>query len=87
MQSTRLLLCEKLKANLLRSPFVSASVKESIGETTSQSVVVAVDRIFTGSIGLDGDAIVDFVKALCQVRRLGRPGIRFFMDIICLPFP
>lgn len=43
------------------------SVKEHIGETSSQSVVVAVDRIFTGSIRLDGDAIVDFVKALCQV--------------------
>lgn len=44
-----------------------ASVKESIGETSSQSVVVAVDRIFTGSIRLDGDAVVDFVTALCQV--------------------
>lgn len=44
-----------------------ASVKESIGETSSQSVVVAVDRIFTGSTRLDGDAIVEFVKALCQV--------------------
>ncbi|XP_061715439.1 brefeldin A-inhibited guanine nucleotide-exchange protein 1 [Cydia pomonella] len=43
------------------------SVKEHIGETSSQSVVVAVDRIFTGSTRLDGDAIVDFVKALCQV--------------------
>lgn len=42
-------------------------VKEHIGETSSQSVVVAVDRIFTGSIRLDGDAIVDFVKALCHV--------------------
>jgi len=42
-------------------------VKESIGETISQSVVVAVDRIFTGSTRLDGDAIVDFVRALCQV--------------------
>lgn len=38
-----------------------------IGETSSQSVVVAVDRIFTGSIRLNGEAIVDFVKALCQV--------------------
>lgn len=46
---------------------LSASVKESIGETSSQSVVVAVDRIFTGSTRLDGDAIVDFVRALCQV--------------------
>ncbi|GLV42927.1 Secretory 71 [Carabus blaptoides fortunei] len=43
------------------------SVKEQIGETSSQSVVVAVDRIFTGSTRLDGNAIVDFVKALCQV--------------------
>ncbi|KAK6645643.1 Brefeldin A-inhibited guanine nucleotide-exchange protein 1 [Polyplax serrata] len=43
------------------------SVKESIGETSSQSVVVAVDRIFTGSTRLDGDAIVDFVVALCQM--------------------
>ena len=28
-----------------------------MGETSSQSVVVAVDRIFTGSVKLDGDAI------------------------------
>merc|ERR1719481_172744 len=41
--------------------------KESLTETSSQSVVVAVDRIFTGSTQLDGNAIVDFVKALCQV--------------------
>ena len=32
-------------------------LQESMGETSSQSVVVAVDRIFTGSIKLDGDAI------------------------------
>jgi hypothetical protein len=41
---------------------------ESLTETSSQSVVVAVDRIFTGSTQLDGNAIVDFVRALCQVR-------------------
>lgn len=29
--------------------------------------MVAVDRIFTGSTRLDGDAIVDFVVALCQM--------------------
>lgn len=29
--------------------------------------MVAVDRIFTNSANLDGNAIVDFVKALCQV--------------------
>ncbi|XP_048583059.1 brefeldin A-inhibited guanine nucleotide-exchange protein 1 isoform X2 [Nematostella vectensis] len=44
-----------------------ASVQETVGETSSQSVVVAVDRIFTGSTKLDGEAIVDFVQALCMV--------------------
>ncbi|XP_050031822.1 brefeldin A-inhibited guanine nucleotide-exchange protein 1 isoform X1 [Dermacentor andersoni] len=44
-----------------------AMLQESMGETSSQSVVVAVDRIFTGSTRLDGNAIVDFVRALCQV--------------------
>ncbi len=34
-----------------------AHFQESMGETSSQSVVVAVDRIFTGSVKLDGDAI------------------------------
>ena len=31
--------------------------------------MVAVDRIFTGSRNLNGDAIVHFVKALCQVSK------------------
>ncbi|XP_022089529.1 brefeldin A-inhibited guanine nucleotide-exchange protein 1-like isoform X3 [Acanthaster planci] len=44
-----------------------ASLQEAMGETSSQGIVVAVDRIFTGSTRLDGDAIVDFVQALCQV--------------------
>ncbi|XP_056404844.1 brefeldin A-inhibited guanine nucleotide-exchange protein 2 isoform X2 [Hyla sarda] len=44
-----------------------ASFQESVGETSSQSVVVAVDRIFTGSTRLDGYAIVDFVRWLCAV--------------------
>lgn len=52
---------------LSSGPSLDPSVKDHIGETSSQSVVVAVDRIFTGSIRLDGDAICDFVKALCQV--------------------
>ena len=30
-------------------------------------MIVAVDRIFTGSARLDGDAIVEFVKWLCHV--------------------
>jgi hypothetical protein len=34
-----------------------ANLQEQMGETSSQSVVVAVDRIFTGSVKLDGDAI------------------------------
>lgn len=34
-----------------------ANLQEQMGETSSQSVVVAVDRIFTGSLKLDGDAI------------------------------
>ena len=39
-----------------------AHLQESIGETSSQSVVVAVDRIFTGSVRLDGDAIGEIHK-------------------------
>lgn len=40
-----------------------ANLQEQMGETSSQSVVVAVDRIFTGSLKLDGDAI----GQLCQI--------------------
>ncbi|XP_069166610.1 brefeldin A-inhibited guanine nucleotide-exchange protein 1 isoform X3 [Procambarus clarkii] len=57
-----------------------AHIKESMGETSSQSVVVAVDRIFTGSTRLDGDAVVHFVSALCQVslEELAAPSPRMF---------
>ena len=41
--------------------------RESMTEASSQSVLVAVDRIFTGSRNLNGDAIVHFVRALCEV--------------------
>lgn len=58
---------DHLKIFAKHSYAYTAGVKESIGETISQSVVVAVDRIFTGSTRLDGNAIVDFVRALCQV--------------------
>lgn len=37
------------------------------GEANSQSMAVAVDRIFTSSVKLSGRAIVEFVRALCQV--------------------
>ena len=51
-----------------------------MGETSSQSVVVAVDRIFTGSTRLDGDSVVHFVKALCLVslEELAAPSPRMF---------
>jgi Sec7-like guanine-nucleotide exchange factor len=39
-----------------------------INEANSQSILVAVDRIFTGSSNLNGDAIEHFVTALCQVK-------------------
>ena len=44
-----------------------ANIQMQIGEAVSQSVVVAVDRIFTGSVRLDGNAIVEFVRWLCLV--------------------
>lgn len=43
-------------------PKALASIQETMGETSSQSIVVAVDRIFTGSVKLDGDAIGYIVK-------------------------
>lgn len=36
-------------------------------ETSSQDMVVATDKIFTLSRSLHGDAVVDFVRALCAV--------------------
>ncbi|KAH7646405.1 brefeldin a-inhibited guanine nucleotide-exchange protein 1-like [Dermatophagoides farinae] len=53
--------------SLARNKEKESRISESMIEASSQSVVVAVDRIFTGSIHLDGNAIVDFVKALCHV--------------------
>lgn len=44
-----------------------ANIQMQLGETASQSIVVAIDRIFTGSVRLDGDAIVEFVRWLCYV--------------------
>ena len=59
------------------------SIQDQIHETSSQSIVVSVDRIFAGSARLDGDAIgkqekenlcaiplsvlVAFVRSLCHV--------------------
>ncbi|KAI9224718.1 hypothetical protein BC828DRAFT_372630 [Blastocladiella britannica] len=36
-------------------------------ESTSQTIVVAIDKIFSGSVRLTGPAITDFVDALCTV--------------------
>lgn len=55
------------QSNGMIDPKKFSSIQESMGETSSQSVVVAVDRIFTSSVRLDGDAIVDFVTALVAV--------------------
>ncbi|CAF3269094.1 unnamed protein product [Rotaria socialis] len=43
------------------------TIHGQIHETSSQNIVVSVDRIFAGSARLDGDAIVAFVRSLCHV--------------------
>uniref|UniRef100_A0A915M0C0 SEC7 domain-containing protein n=1 Tax=Meloidogyne javanica TaxID=6303 RepID=A0A915M0C0_MELJA len=43
------------------------AVQSCLDETSSQDVVVAIDRIFQDSSKLTGDAIIPFVRALCQV--------------------
>ncbi|CAF4312534.1 unnamed protein product [Rotaria socialis] len=43
------------------------TIQDQIHETSSQNIVVSVDRIFSGSARLDGDAIVAFVRSLCHV--------------------
>lgn len=45
------------------------TLKDALGESFSQSVVVAIDRIFNGSSQLSSEAIVYFVNALCEVSR------------------
>ncbi len=50
-----------------RSELPTSESTSSLNEANSQSVIVAVDRIFTGSKNLSGDAIVYFITALCQV--------------------
>ncbi|CBY35510.1 unnamed protein product [Oikopleura dioica] len=45
----------------------SHDLQRSLAETSIQSVVVAVDKIFAKSCKLSGEAIVDFTRSLCQV--------------------
>ena len=62
-------------------PKTIQNLQEHIGETNSQNVVVAVDKIFQGSSRLTGEAIVHFVRALCQISKeeLDSPVPRMFM--------
>ncbi len=48
----------------LSDPKKIATIQEQVEETSSQSVVVAVDRIFTGSTRLDTTAIGKKIKIL-----------------------
>ncbi|KAI6182798.1 hypothetical protein M3Y97_00419900 [Aphelenchoides bicaudatus] len=43
------------------------TLQTCLSDASSQSLAVAVDRIFTGSSKLTGEAIVHFVRALCKV--------------------
>ena len=56
-------------------------LRENLTETSSQSNVVAVDIIFIGSTQLDGAAIVEFVRALCQVDKIIRNTF-IFIDFV-----
>jgi hypothetical protein len=42
-------------------------VQDQIHETSSQSIVVSVDRIFSGSARLDGDAIGKNTKIIFSI--------------------
>ena len=54
----------------MKGQYESQMYKESLTETSSQSVVVAVDRIFMGSTQLDGHAVMDFAVSSLH-RRAG----------------
>ncbi|KAI9206768.1 uncharacterized protein BJ171DRAFT_18598 [Polychytrium aggregatum] len=42
-------------------------IDEAAAEASSQGMTIMVDKIFTASVKLSGGAIVEFVRALCQV--------------------
>uniref|UniRef100_A0A183C0R6 SEC7 domain-containing protein n=1 Tax=Globodera pallida TaxID=36090 RepID=A0A183C0R6_GLOPA len=44
-----------------------STVQGYLAETSSQDLVVAIDRIFQNSSKLSGEAVIQFVRALCQV--------------------
>ncbi|OBZ89970.1 Protein transport protein sec72 [Choanephora cucurbitarum] len=52
--------------NQARSGTQLSLTEEVASASSSQSLVVAVDRLFTSTVNLNGEAIVDFVRALCE---------------------
>ncbi|KAL5248280.1 hypothetical protein ACHWQZ_G017457 [Mnemiopsis leidyi] len=54
------------KETMMDKKLVS-SLQQTLGTSANQNVIVAVDRIFTGSDRLDGSAIVYFTDALCKI--------------------
>lgn len=61
-----------------------ASLQGQMMLTSSQSVVVAMDRIFTGSVKLDGDAIGITLSHLWSYMELSYPDSLFFIYTISL---
>ncbi|KAJ1509470.1 guanine nucleotide exchange protein for ADP-robosylation factor [Coelomomyces lativittatus] len=55
---------EKIQVIGLEKSNLNQSLQQ---ETSSQSIVVATDKIFSASVKLSGPAIVDFVSALCTI--------------------
>ncbi|KAI8641128.1 hypothetical protein BD408DRAFT_368798 [Parasitella parasitica] len=53
-------------ANTARSNTQLSLTEEVTSASSSQSLVLAVDRLFTSTVNLNGEAIVDFVRALCE---------------------
>ncbi|KAI8971778.1 hypothetical protein BDF20DRAFT_948087 [Mycotypha africana] len=53
-------------SNSTRSNTHLSLTEEVTSASSSQSLVIAVDRLFTSTVNLNGEAIVDFVRALCE---------------------
>ncbi|KAI9469661.1 MAG: hypothetical protein EXX96DRAFT_654121 [Benjaminiella poitrasii] len=53
-------------SNSARSNTQLSLTEEVTSASSSQSLVLAVDRLFTSTVNLNGEAIVDFVRALCE---------------------
>lgn len=53
-------------SNATRNNTQLSLTEEVTSASSSQSLVLAVDRLFTSTVNLNGGAIVDFVRALCE---------------------